>query len=74
MSLGPEINPPHYTSHPSGVECIEITRWFNFNLGNVIKYIWRSGLKTADKLEDLNKAQWYLHDEITRLLRESEDA
>lgn len=35
----------HYTSHPSGVECIDVTRHMNFCLGNAIKYIWRAGLK-----------------------------
>lgn len=60
--------PKHYTSHPSGIECIEITRHLNFNLGNVVKYVWRSGLKDKKSLiEDLQKAQWYLSDEIARL-------
>lgn len=27
------INPQHYRSHPSGVECIQITEHMNFNLG-----------------------------------------
>ena len=38
-------NPVHYTSHPSGVETIEITEHMNFCLGNAIKYIMRSELK-----------------------------
>ena len=58
-------HPSHYTSHPSGVECIQITRWMNFNLGNAIKYIWRAGNK-GNALEDLKKARWYLDDEINR--------
>jgi len=64
----PVNHPKHYTSHPSGVECIEITRHMGFNLGNVMKYIWRAGLKDAEvtdkDLEDLKKAMWYLQDEI----------
>lgn len=61
-------HPKHYTAHPSGVECIEITRHYNFNIGNVIKYLWRAGLKSdATHLEDLKKAKWYLEDEIKRL-------
>jgi hypothetical protein len=60
------INPAHYKAHPSGIECIEVTRHFNFNLGNAIKYIWRSGHK-ANTLQDLKKAQWYIEDEIKRL-------
>jgi hypothetical protein len=61
-------HPKHYTSHPSGIETIEITRWMNFNLGNSIKYILRSGKKSEDTaIQDLEKAVWYLNDEIKRL-------
>jgi len=59
-------NPSHYTSHPSGVEAIEITRWMNYNLGNVVKYVWRADLK-ENNVQDLEKAQFYLNDEIKRL-------
>jgi hypothetical protein len=39
----------------------------NFNLGNVIKYLWRAGLKEeGTTIEDLKKAAWYLNDEIKR--------
>lgn len=38
-------HPPHYNNHPSGIECIQITRHMNFNIGNAIKYLWRAGLK-----------------------------
>ena len=38
-------HPAHYNSHPSGIECIEIARHHNFNIGNSIKYLWRAGLK-----------------------------
>lgn len=58
-------HPKHYTTHPSGIECIEITRHMNFNLGNAFKYIWRADLK-HDAIEDLEKAIWYLQDEIKR--------
>jgi hypothetical protein len=58
-------HPPHYTRHPSGVECIEITEHMNFCLGNAIKYIWRADLK-QDAIEDLRKAQWYIDREIAR--------
>ena len=63
-------HPKHYTSHPSGIECIQITRHMGFNLGNAIKYIWRADLKN-DALEDLEKAIWYLLDEIKK--RKSEE-
>lgn len=91
-------HPKHYTSDPSGVECIDITRHRNFNIGNAIKYLWRAGLKCSSgtkdlqistavnkqtkktnanstvlltektsEIQDLNKAVWYLVDEIHRL-------
>lgn len=62
-------HPPHYKSHPSGVECIQITEHMNFNLGNAIKYIWRAGLKSGSPVEDLEKAAWYVNREIERIKR-----
>ena len=59
-------HPPHYTVHPSGVEAIEITRHMNFNLGNAMKYIWRADLK-GNATQDLEKAIFYIQDEIKRL-------
>jgi hypothetical protein len=73
MKDDPVNHPPHYTAHPSGVECIEVTRHMSFNIGNVIKYCWRSGLKDGNSdIQDLRKAAWYLNDEISR--REKETA
>jgi predicted HAD superfamily Cof-like phosphohydrolase len=60
------VNPPHYKTHPSGVECIDVVEHMNFSLGNAVKYIWRAGQK-GDELEDLKKARWYLDREIARL-------
>jgi hypothetical protein len=57
-------HPPHYTEHPSGVECITVTEHMNFCLGNAMKYIWRADLKNGT--EDLEKAVWYLNREIQR--------
>ena len=65
----PVYHPKHYTEHPSGVECIQITEAFNFNLGNAIKYIWRAGLKTEDPIVDLQKAAAYIKFEINRIHR-----
>lgn len=66
-------HPKHYTSDPSGVECIEITRHRNFNIGNAIKYLWRAGLKDGNSdIQDLKKAVWYIEDEIKRLEGASE--
>ena len=71
-------HPSHYTSHPSGVECIEITEHHDFCVGNAIKYLWRAGLKVdADKglvdkeIEDLNKAKWYIDRKINKLKKEN---
>lgn len=65
MSTDEQVNhPPHYTAHPSGVECIEITEHYGFCIGNAIKYLWRAGLK-GDAIEDLKKARWYLDREIS---------
>lgn len=55
-------HPQHYTTHPSGVECITITEHMSFLLGNAMKYIWRCDAKNG--LEDLRKARWYLDREI----------
>lgn len=63
-----KINPSHYKSHPSGVECIQVTEHMNFNIGNAIKYLWRHGQKRkSSALEDLQKAEWYIKREIKRL-------
>jgi hypothetical protein len=61
----PVNHPSHYVSHPSGVECIQITEHMGFNLGNAIKYVWRADLK-ADAIEDLRKAIWYIDREIQK--------
>ena len=59
-------HPKHYTSHPSNIECIQITEHMNFCLGSALKYLWRAGLKN-DRIEDLKKARWYITREIDRL-------
>lgn len=61
----PVEHPVHYTKHPSGIECIQITEHMGFNLGNALKYIWRCDLK-HDAVEDLQKAMWYLQREIKK--------
>lgn len=60
-------HPKHYTKHPSGVECIQVTEYMNFCLGNAMKYIWRANDKHDSPLEDLRKAKWYIEREIARL-------
>ena len=63
----PVNHPRHYTSHPSGVECIQIAEHMNFNIGNAMKYLWRASEKNG--LEDLRKAAWYVNREIERLTK-----
>lgn len=58
-------HPSHYCSHPSGIECIQITEHMSFNLGNAIKYLWRADEKGAP-LDDLRKAAWYIQREIAK--------
>ena len=62
----PVNHPAHYTSHPSGVECITVVEHMPFNVGNAVKYLWRAGAK-GDAIEDLRKAAWYIQREISRL-------
>ena len=59
--------PIHYTSHPSGIECITITEHMSFLRGNAVKYLWRADHKNG--LEDLRKARWYIDREIANLER-----
>lgn len=60
----PEVDHPiHYNAHPSGIECIDLIRGLEFTVGTAIKYLWRAGLKgSADAVQDLEKAIWYLSD------------
>lgn len=62
-------HPKHYTSHPSGVECITVVEHMSFNLGNAMKYIWRASEKGAT-IQDLQKAEWYVRREIERLSKQ----
>ena len=56
-----KINPDHYKL-PNGIEANDVTRYFGFNEGNVLKYVWRAGKKEGEhRLTDLKKALWYLN-------------
>lgn len=59
------VNPSHYKRN--GLEVIEVIECFdlNFHLGNVIKYTLRTG-KMGERLEDLQKARWYIDREIAK--------
>lgn len=58
-------HPEHYQGN--GIETIDVIEAFdlNFNLGNAIKYILRSGRK-GNKKEDIQKAIWYLSRELEK--------
>lgn len=80
MSKEDMVNhPSHYTwlREKCGIEVIDITRHMDFDLGNAIKYILRSGRKKdaslndiEKEIEDLKKAIFYINDKITQLENE----
>ena len=62
------VDHPEYYQTSAGLEAIDVIDSFfhdSFHLGNVFKYIARAG-KKGDRLEDLQKAAWYLWREIER--------
>lgn len=61
-------HPAYYTD--GKIEVIDFIedKKLGFHLGNTVKYICRAGKKDPEKtIEDLQKAEWYLHREIQRL-------
>jgi len=77
MSHDPVNNPSHYTSHPSGIECIQVTEFMDFCIGNAIKYLWRAGLKIEEgldakekQIQDMRKAIFYINRKIDMIDKE----
>ena len=69
-------HPDHYGGKDNIYEARKVIRaWrLGFNLGNVVKYIARAGKKDPAKtIEDLEKAAFYLNDEIEALKAEQVD-
>jgi len=69
MQVSSVDHPSHYRKS-TGHEAIDVIEaWeLGFNLGNAVKYISRNGLKDPQKrVEDLEKARWYLNREIQRI-------
>lgn len=64
-SSDPVNHPSHYTSHPSGIECVDVIEHMTLNVGNAVKYLWRHDDK-GNPIEDLRKAIWYIEREIQR--------
>lgn len=56
--------PTHYTSHPSGIECILITEDMDFCLGNAYKYMFRRKSKSTIRT-NLKKARYYVRRKIS---------
>ena len=66
--MADNINPEHYKA--GGIETIEYLQaklsnaeYYGYLKGNALKYISREGLKSdklMDKIDDCNKAQWYI--------------
>lgn len=61
----PVNHPSHHTQY-LGLEVIDLTEQMNFNKGNAVKYITRSGFK-SNEIQDLEKAAWYIAREISRV-------
>jgi len=63
-------SPEHYGGKQNPYEAIKVIEaWdLGFSLGNTVKYISRAGKKDpSKKIEDLEKAKWYLEREIKNL-------
>lgn len=61
-------HPPHYRADTPYETIKVIEAWgLGYHLGNAVKYISRAGMK-GSRLEDLQKAEWYLKREIAREL------
>lgn len=62
-------HPAYYNWHPAGIEAVEVCEAFSYNLGNAIKYIFRSGgtVTKGHVEQDLEKAIWYLRRELQRI-------
>lgn len=73
----PVNHPKHYNSSPAKcdcgrpIECIDVTRHMDFNIGNAVKYLWR--YKEKNGIQDLKKARWYLNDAIDRMEKEAQN-
>ena len=61
-----KYNPNYYKNYSIQVTDAIESWGLSFVLGNIVKYIVRAGKKTAEPQDDLNKALWYLHKELTK--------
>lgn len=66
-------HPAHYGGADNPYEAIKVIEacGLGFCLGNAVKYISRAGKKDpSKKIEDLQKAVWYINHEIKRLQKD----
>ena len=68
------IRPPYYGGADNPYEIVRVIKelGLNFQTGNALKYIARAG-KKSDRLEDLEKAKWYLERSIEKLKGQREE-
>lgn len=57
----PVTKPAHYNTHPSGIECIEVSRHLPGDLAQAWQYLYRARYK-GEQQRDLRKAEWFLRD------------
>lgn len=65
----PVNHPQYYTSHPAGIECLDVIEEMNHvNLAQVVRYVWRADSTNPkdNPMQDLEKAQFYINREIVR--------
>jgi hypothetical protein len=62
--LDDAINPSHYKSHPSGVQCIDISKHLSGCLAQAFQYVWQCGQKD-NPIQDLDKAIWFIRAEMS---------
>jgi hypothetical protein len=71
------INHPQHYGGDTTYEVIKVIEAWgldaSFCLGNTVKYIARAGKKGNNKLEDLQKALWYLQREVDKLDRRKKE-
>jgi hypothetical protein len=61
-------HPSHYGGDTTYEHIKVVEAWgLGYALGNATKYICRAGRKSADPLQDLEKALWYLQHEVDRI-------
>jgi len=72
--MGDKVSHPDHYNWLPGIECMDVVKHFDFLLGNVLKYCWRSGKKGSEsELDDLKKALYYLQEKIKLVEAEQVD-